>query len=219
MFLESDDIEGLEDRYRTQLINSLSGFKSANLIGTCDEQRNTNLAIFTSVFHLGSHPPLLGMIVRPHSVARHTLENILLTGHYTINHVSERFYKQAHQTSARYDEETSEYQATGLTPWWHHDFPAPFVDESPVQLGMSLREHQRLAINDTVMIAGQVTVINIKDDIVRNDGYVDIEQANIVTTSSLDTYHRTQMLAQLSYAKPDRKLQELIDRNKERVVE
>lgn len=214
MFLESEDIEGLDDRYRTQLINSLSGFKSANLIGTCDERKNTNLAIFTSVFHLGSHPPLLGMIVRPHSVARHTLENILLTGHYTINHVSESYYKQAHQTSARYDKETSEFQATGLTPCWHHDFPAPFVEESPVQLGMSLREHQRLAINDTVMIVGEVTVINIKEGLVRDDGYVDLEEAGIVTTSSLDTYHRTQMLSRLSYAKADRKLQELIDRKK-----
>lgn len=214
MFLESDDIEGLDDRYRAQLINSLSGFKSANLIGTCDDCKQTNLAIFSSVFHVGSHPPLLGMIVRPHSVARHTLENILQTGHYTINHVSEAFYKQAHQTSARYDEETSEFQATGLTPRWHDDFPAPFVEESPVQLGMSLREHQRLKVNDTVMILGEVTVINIKHDIVRDDGYVDIEQSNIVTTSSLDTYHRTQMLAKLSYAKPDRKLQELVDRKK-----
>lgn len=216
MLLESDDIEGLDDRYRTQLINSLSGFKSANLIGTCDERKNTNLAIFSSVFHLGSHPPLLGMIVRPHSVARHTLENILLTRHYTINHVSETFYKQAHQTSARYDEETSEFQAAGLTPWWHHDFPAPFVEESPVQLGMSLREHQRLAVNDTVMIVGEVSVIYIKDDIVRNDGYVDIEKANIVTTSSLDTYHRTQMLSHLSYAKPGRTLQELIHRKRKK---
>lgn len=216
MFLESDDIEGLDDRYRTQLINSLSGFKSVNLVGTCDELKNTNLAIFSSVFHIGAHPPLLGMIVRPHSVARHTLENILLTGHYTINHVCETFYKQAHQTSARYDEATSEFQATGLTPLWHHDFPAPFVEQSPVQLGMSLREHQRLAINDTVMIVGEVTMIYIKDDIVRNDGYVDIEQANIVTTSSLDTYHCTQMLAQLSYAKPGRKLQELADRDEDK---
>ena len=214
MFLESDDIEGLDDRYRAQLINSLSGFKSANLIGTCDDRKQTNLAIFSSVFHVGSHPPLLGMIVRPHSVARHTLENILQTGHYTINHVSEAFYKQAHQTSARYYEETSEFQATGLTPWWHDDFPVPFVEESPVQLGMSLREHQRLKVNDTVMVIGEVTVINIKHDIVRDDGYVDIEQSNIVTTSSLDTYHRTQMLAKLSYAKPDRKLHELIDRKK-----
>ena len=215
MLLDSDDIEGLGHRYRTQLINSLSGFKSANLIGTCDDRKNTNLAIFSSIFHVGAHPPLLGMIVRPHSVARHTLENLLQSGYYTINHVSETFYKQAHQTSARYDEEVSEFQATGLTPCWHHDFPAPFVEQSPVQLGMSVREHQKLAINDTVMVIGEISLINIKEDIVRNDGYVDIEAAGVVTASSLDTYHRTKMLAKLSYAKPEQELQELIDRNKE----
>ncbi|MGO3346471.1 MAG: hypothetical protein ACTIM4_14665 [Marinomonas sp.] len=55
------DLQSLSEmtsRYRTQLINSLSGFKSANLIGTCNAQGQTNLAIFSSVFHLGASPAL-----------------------------------------------------------------------------------------------------------------------------------------------------------------
>ena len=108
-------IAGLENRYRAHLINSLSGFKSANLIGTQDSNGQTNLAIVSSVFHLGAHPPLVGMIIRPHSVPRHTLENLLATKQYTINHVNKDIYNKAHQTSARYEKDKPEFDATGLS--------------------------------------------------------------------------------------------------------
>ena len=87
MHITKDAIESFEKDYRTHLINSLSGFKSANLIGTQDESGNTNLAIVSSVIHLGAHPPLVAMIMRPHSVPRHTFENIIQTGVFTINQV------------------------------------------------------------------------------------------------------------------------------------
>jgi len=214
MHLKTEQIQALDDRYRALFINALSGFKSANLIASCDHSRNTNLAIFTSVFHIGSRPPLLGMISRPDSVTRHTLDNILETEHYTINHVHEAICQQAHQTSARYDRETSEFQATGLSEQWHDSFPAPFVKESRIQLGMQLREHQHLAINNTVMIIGEISYINIKDDIVHQDGYVDIERAGSVAVSSLDSYHRTDLITQLSYAKPAKLPERLTGRNR-----
>jgi hypothetical protein len=41
---------------------------------------------------------------------RHTLHNLLDTGYFvTLNHVQTSFYRQAHQTSARY--QTSEFEA------------------------------------------------------------------------------------------------------------
>jgi flavin reductase (DIM6/NTAB) family NADH-FMN oxidoreductase RutF len=204
MLLKTDDIEKLEYRYRTLFINSLSGFKSANIIGTCDNNKNSNLAIFTSVFHVGAHPPLLGMIIRPHSVARHTLENILQTKTYTINHVNKPIYKKAHQTSARYEKEVSEFHAVALTEQWQPQFSAPFVKESRIQLGMKLREHQTLEVNNTNLIIGEIVLINIKDDIVVEDGHVDIERAKTVAVSSLDTYHDTNKLSCLGYAKPEK---------------
>ena len=124
MHFTKAQIDALEKHTRTHLINSLSGYKSANLIGTQDLQGNTNLSIVSSVIHLGAHPPLVGMIMRPHSVPRHTFENILQSGVYTINQVNKSIYKQAHQTSARYDKEESEFDATGLTPQYFDDFTA-----------------------------------------------------------------------------------------------
>ena len=214
MLLKKDQINALDDRYKALFITSLSGYKSANLIATSDNDKRTNLAIFSSVFHLGSQPPLLGMIVRPHSVPRHTLENILQTGHYTINHVNKSIYQQAHQSSARYDKDTSEFDAVGLTEQWIEDFSAPFVKQSRIQLGMELREHHALTINNTELIIGEIVYINVKDDVVNEDGYVAIEHANSLAISSLDTYHETALLSHLSYAKPDQVVKKITLRKK-----
>ena len=59
MNLTKDNITALEKHERELFINSLSGFKSANLVGTSDATQNSNLAIVSSVVHLGANPPLL----------------------------------------------------------------------------------------------------------------------------------------------------------------
>jgi flavin reductase (DIM6/NTAB) family NADH-FMN oxidoreductase RutF len=106
----------LPSRVRANFINSLSGFKSANLVGTRSSSGVNNLATVSSVFHVGAHPPLLGMLMRPHTVVRDTLQNIKDTGVYTINHVHYSFADKAHQCSARYLSEQSEFDAVGLNP-------------------------------------------------------------------------------------------------------
>ena len=74
------------------------------LVGTCDEKGQTNLAIVSSHFHLGSNPPLLAMILRPSTgnSERHTLHNLLETQYWTLNGFSLDDAAQAHQTSAPY---------------------------------------------------------------------------------------------------------------------
>ncbi|MEM6687604.1 MAG: flavin oxidoreductase, partial [Bacteroidota bacterium] len=46
------DIDTMEKLYRINLINSCSGYKSANLIGTKSTDGFTNVAVFSSVTHL-----------------------------------------------------------------------------------------------------------------------------------------------------------------------
>ena len=94
------DIDGLAQRYRANLVNSLSGFKSATLVGTTNGVAN-NLAIVSSIVHVGANPPLIGMIMRPHTVVRDTLSNIKQQGFYSLNHVSIDWVDKAHQTFRR----------------------------------------------------------------------------------------------------------------------
>lgn len=209
MYLSLTDIQAMEKRKRALFINSLSGFKSANLVGTIDSNGTTNLAIVSSVFHLGADPALMGMIFRPNSVPRDSLENILQTQHYTLNGVSSSIIKPAHQTSARYPASTSEFEAVGLTTEYSATHPAPYVKESPLKIGLQYVEHQTLQVNNTVLMIGKITEVLTQDNVMREDGYLDIEALDIVALSSLDSYHTTQRAFRLSYAKPDKPVSEL----------
>lgn len=204
MKLTTDDITALENHQRVLFINSLSGFKSANLVGTANATQHSNLAIVSSVVHLGANPPLLGMVIRPHTVPRGTLENILDVGFYTLNHVHEDIYHQAHQTSAQYPQDVSEFDEVGFTEQWDEGFNAPFVAESRIKIGMAFREKHTLDINGTEFVIGEIVSIEMADEFVAEDGFVSLEKAGTVAVSSLDTYHSTNILASLNYAKPDK---------------
>ncbi len=202
-FIDKAALQQMEQRKRAVLVNSIGGFKFVSLIGSIDEEKKANLAIFSSLFHIGANPALIGFIVRPDSVDRHTLSNILATKVYTINHINENIYKQAHQTSARYEKEKSEFNATGLTTSFKNDFIAPYVSESNIQLGVVFKERIDLTINGTILIIGEITQLYYPQNCICVDGFVDIEKANTITCSGLDSYHGTNKLSRLSYAKPD----------------
>ena len=208
--ITKNQIEQLEKQKRVHLINSLGGFKGVALVGTSDNNGTTNLAIFSSFFHIGANPPLIGMIFRPSPPERDTMRNIIDTGFYTINHINEKIYKQAHQTSARYDSGISEFDATDLKSEYKNDFFAPFVAESSIQLGIEFREKIDISINNTIMLIGEIVQIYIPKDCLLKDGFIDLEKANTITCSGLDSYHKTVQLDRLSYAKPDKEITSLL---------
>ncbi len=199
--INKQEILEMESRFRANFINSISGFKSVGLIGTVSQDKKTNLAIFSQVFHLGANPALMGFIVRPDVSPRHTLENIEQMKFFTFNHIREEFYKQAHQTSARYDKEISEFEATGLTPHFEDDFVAPYVKESHFKVGLKLEEKHELTINNTIFLIASVQEVILNEEIIEKDGYLDIEKAGTITSSCLDSYHTTKRLERLPYAK------------------
>jgi flavin reductase (DIM6/NTAB) family NADH-FMN oxidoreductase RutF len=150
------------------------------------------------------------MIFRPTPPERDTMRNIMDTGFYTINHINENIYRQAHQTSARYDREISEFEATGLNTEYKNNFFAPFVLESHIQLGIEFKEKIDIPINNTTMIIGEIVQIFIPENCLSEDGYVNLEKAGTITCSGLDSYHNTRQLDRLSYAKPNREITSLL---------
>jgi flavin reductase (DIM6/NTAB) family NADH-FMN oxidoreductase RutF len=108
------DIEEMSKIYRLNLINSVTGYKSAHLLGTISIEGNENLAIFSSVIHLGSNPAIIGFILRPTTVPRHTYENIKSTGVFTLNAIHKNQIADAHHTSAKYPKGVSEFNQTEL---------------------------------------------------------------------------------------------------------
>lgn len=198
---DSDEIMQEDSFYRRNLINCLSGYKSLNLIGTQNTAGITNLAPFSQVFHIGANPPMVGILFRPNTVLRHTLDNILETKVFTMNHVNSQFYKEAHWASAKW--EASEFDATGIEPEYLNGFPAPFVKNSPVKLACTLVETQTLSVNQTILLIGSIDSIYIEEKGLRRDGSLDLNILDTVAVSGLDEYHAGQKLGRLSFARPE----------------
>ncbi len=199
----SKELAEQEKRYRTNFINSLSGFKSLQLLGSINQEGQANLAIFNSIFHVGANPPYIGLVVRPDGPEHDTLKNIVSKGFYTLNNVCEEFYQQAHQTSARYASGESEFTACGLQEEYIGDFSVPFVKESTIQIGLQLKERLSVASNGTTIVIGEVVLIRLNETCILEDGTVDLEVAGSLTVAGLDSYHRTEKIGRLAYAKPN----------------
>lgn len=195
-------IRDFDKRYRTNLINCLSGFKSLNLIGTSSTEGLANLGLYSQVIHVGANPPLQGVLFRPAVVPRHTLENIYNTRQFTLNHVHKSFYKKAHWTSARWEE--NEFDKVGLTEQYLDGYQAPFVKESKIKMLLEFKERHVIQTNQTTLVVGAVKELIIDDELIGADGFIDLEKAETVTVSGLDSYHSTQALSRLEYAKPDK---------------
>jgi flavin reductase (DIM6/NTAB) family NADH-FMN oxidoreductase RutF len=208
--INRDGISEMDKQKRINFINSLGGFKSICLVGSIDLEGKENCAIFSSIVHIGSNPPLFGLISRPAAFDRNTLENILETGFYTLNHINDSFFKQAHQTSARYDKGVSEFEMTGLESEFKNNFLAPFVVASNVQMGLKFIEKIEIPSNGTVLIIGEVLEVFYPENCLLEDGFLDIEKAETITCSGLDSYHKTIRLDRLSYAKPNKELTSLV---------
>ena len=198
-----DDLMELPSRFRGTLLNKVSGLKAANLIGTKSEVGPTNLAVFNSVVHIGANPPYLGFVLRPTTVERHTYENIKETGVYTINQITTQIHQQAHQTSAKYDRGVSEFEMVGLTEYYHADFHAPFVDESPIKMGLQFEEEHHVNCNGTRLVIGKVVYLLLPEGIIGNDGNIAMENLDSVAIGGLDSYYSIKELGRYAYAKPE----------------
>ncbi|MEO6917243.1 MAG: flavin reductase family protein [Chitinophagaceae bacterium] len=196
------DIESWEKIYRANFINSLTGFKSANLIGTINGDGQTNVAMFSSIVHIGSNPALIGFINRPRTSTTHTLSNIESTGVYTINQIHPSFLEAAHQTSAKYPVDQSEFDITGLTPQFIAGIEAPFVEESRVKIGLRLAEIIPIKLNDTFLVIGRVIFVMMEDQILGEDGFLALDQSGTIASNGNDTYYSTQVIRKFPYARP-----------------
>ncbi len=197
---DSDQLAQLDASFRRNLINCLPGYKPLQLIGTQNAAGVPNLGLFSQIIHLGAAPPLIGVLFRPHTVKRDTLENILETRSFTLNQVLPEWHIQAHWASANW--EGNEFEATGLKEERKEGYPAPFVEGSPVQLGCLLEEVQTLQINQTVLVIARIEQVYVAEKGLRADGTLDYDALGTVSVTGLDEYHQGQSLGRLSYAKP-----------------
>jgi len=202
MHCTRENINTLDKITRINLINSCSGYKSANLIGSISKEGVPNVAVFSSVTHLGSNPPTLGFILRPTTVPRDTYKNIKETGVFTINHIFEDIIADAHHSSAKYDQEVSEFDMTNLESQYHQNCIAPFVKGSPVQMEMKFIEEYHIKSNNVLHIIAEITNLYVNDDIIEKDGFIDLSRAKVAAINGLDAYAVSKSNTRFEYQRP-----------------
>lgn len=201
-YFNQRDIEKMDYLYRINLINSCSGYKSANLIGTKSNDGFENVAIFSSITHIGSSPAMLGFFLRPTTVVRNTYENIKSTQFYTINHIYKEIIEDAHHTSAKYDKHISEFDVTQLKSEYKNKHYAPFVANSPLQLAMEFVEEYHIKANETILVIGKINEIHLNDELLENDGFTNLCKGNIAAINGLDGYTIPQLKTRFEYQRP-----------------
>ncbi|MEZ7500702.1 flavin reductase [Flavobacterium sp. Arc3] len=201
--ITQDDLSKLEKVERLNLINSCTGYKSANLIATKSLKGESNVAIFSSITHLGSNPALIGFIVRPTTVPRDTYKNIKDTGYFTVNHVTETMIIDAHHTSANYESGVSEFSKTNLEEEYKEGISTPFTKGSPVQLYCKYVNEYYIKENDTIHIIASIEKLFFDAKLKHEDGWLQIEKGNVVTLNGVDGYCLPKLLDRFEYARKD----------------
>ena len=201
-YFNESDIDKLEHLFKINLINSCSGYKSANLIGTTSESGLENVAVFSSITHIGSSPALFGFFLRPTTVIRNTYQNLKLSGFYTLNHVHKSIIKDAHHTSAKYDASISEFNMTHLKSEYKNNFPAPFVKGAPIQIAMQFVEKYDIKANNTILVIGKIVGLYIEDHLIEEDGFVDLVKGEVAAINGLDGYAIPEEKIRFGYQRP-----------------
>ena len=196
------DINNLGHLYKINLINSCSGYKSANLIGTKALNGISNVAVFSSMTHIGSNPPLLGFFIRPTTVLRNTYENIKETHIFTVNHIHENIITEAHHTSAKYPKSVSEFHVTLLEEEYKTGYDVPFVKDAPIQIGMQYVEEYPIKSNNTILLIGEIKNLFIQDNLIDADGFVNLSKGKVACINGLDGYAVPKLKTRLDYQRP-----------------
>ena len=199
----TEDLEKLEKVERLNLINSCTGYKSANLLATVSKEGITNVAVFSSITHLGSSPAMLGFIVRPTTVPRDTYKNIKETGYFTVNHIAESMIADAHHSSANYDDSVSEFDKTNLEAEFKEGIPTPFVKGSPVQLHCKYLNEYYIEENNTIHIIAAIEKVYFEEDLKHKDGWLQLEKGKVIALNGLDGYCLPQLVDRFEYARKD----------------
>ncbi|TAI46775.1 flavin reductase family protein [Flagellimonas allohymeniacidonis] len=210
-YFSQHSLEHLPSRQRANLINTITGYKSANLIATRTPQGTTNLAIFNSVIHLGSNPALLGFVLRPLTIRRHTYDNLKATSCFTVNAITQEMYREAHHTSAKYPENESEFSMTSFTESYKDGFEAPYVQQSPIQIGCRYVNEYEIKENGCILMVGAVEHIYVVPGLLHEDHWAQLDRAKIMSVVGIDGYALPELEDRLAYARPNLTQKSILD--------
>ena len=91
---------------------------------------------------------------------------------------------------------------TKLESEYLNDFPAPFVKSSKIRLGCKFLNKYEIKENDTLLMVAEIKDIYFEKDVLKNDGWLQLDQAKTVAINGLDGYALPTLIDRFKYARP-----------------
>lgn len=171
--ISANDIHGFEKRYRTSLINSLSGIRTAFIGITADDRGRCNASTLSNVTHVGANPAQMSILFRPDNGKRHTLSNYRSEGRITLVCMPLSKSTTVHEVSMNAPEGVFELEIVGERFREHQDWTHPlpttflyaieldFIEEFTLNNGCiyTVGKIQNIALGDEVQVCDQGRVL------------------------------------------------------------
>ncbi|MDQ7037934.1 MAG: flavin reductase family protein [Aquificota bacterium] len=149
-------------------------------ISTVSREGVYNLAPFSFFNAVNDCPPVVMVSVsdRDDGSPKDTARNILDTGEFVVNIVSEDLLEKMVITSEEFPPEVDEFKKAGLTPESSKTVKAPRVKEARAKIECRLLKHIR--VYDTNLFLGEAQLIYVADHVADGEGRVDPEKLRAV---------------------------------------
>lgn len=164
-------------------------------VSTMSPDGALNLAPFSFFNAIGSAPPMIcftaGLRARP-DPSKDTLRNIIRTGEFVVNLVSEEIAEKMNITSGEYPPEVDEFNLARLTPVPSDLVKPPRVKESHVQ--MECKRFLMVEVSSLpgggTLVLGEVLRFHVDDDII-DDFKIDPDKLRAIGRMGGMSYTRT----------------------------
>ena len=159
-----------------KLVTGLIVPRPIGWVSTVSSEGVNNLAPFSFFNAVNDSPPVLMVSVsdRDDGTLKDTVKNILETGEFVLNVVSEDLVDKMVITSEEFPPEVDEFEVAKLTPEPSKAVKPPRVKEAKAKLECKLLKHEK--VYDTHLILGEAVLIEVEDGCVDPEGKVRYEE-------------------------------------------
>jgi hypothetical protein len=83
------------------------------------------------------------------------------------------------------------------------------VKESKVKYALTLEEIIPIKLNDTFLVIGKIQQVKLEENILLQDGFLELDKVSSMCSNGIDGYYTTQLIDRYHYAKPGTKAEKL----------
>ncbi|TDG19953.1 flavin reductase family protein [Paraburkholderia silviterrae] len=165
---ETVDLLGFTEENRYKFLTGSVVPRPIALVTSQNDEGVLNAAPFSQFVILCVTPPLLGIVAqtRPNGY-KDTVRNILRSGQFVINVVSEHMADQVQQCALEYPSTVSEVEEVGFSTLPSVTVLPKRIKESPLQFECRLHEHHEFGTegSPTTMLVGEVVLVHCAEGV------------------------------------------------------